>query len=143
MFQRIDGKTTATSHCFETFVSMVIYPSTEQPIIFRDMPTPWGSAPRRVIARLRRAARLPRFPFFKREKKRLEALDPFNALLSGRSSIALAPFASTERSPNRCRRLPFQQKEGGNGWEICCAPKFHSSSLEIWPDIDSTPPRPS
>ena len=92
---------------------MVIYPSTEQPIIFRDMPTPWGSAPRRVIARLRRAARLPRFPFFKREKKRLEALDPFNALLSGRSSIALAPFASTERSPNRCRRLPFQQKEGG------------------------------
>lgn len=107
LFHRIDGKTTATSHCFETFVSMVIYPSTEQPIIFRDMPTPWGSAPRRVIARLRRAARLPRFPFFKREKKRLEALDPFNALLSGRSSIALAPFASTERSPNRCRRLPF------------------------------------
>lgn len=110
LFHRIDGKTTATSHCFETFVSMVIYPTTEQPIIFRDMPTPWGSAPRRVIVRLR-AARLPRFPFFQREKKRL---DPFNALLSGQTFMGpifdrFTGSGSRRENgfPNRCRRLHF------------------------------------
>ena len=52
------------------------------------------------------STRLPRFPFFQREKERL---DPFNALLSGRSSIVTAGVSRREPFPNRL--LPFQREK--------------------------------
>lgn len=138
LFHRIDGKTTATSHCFETVAPMVIYPSSEQPIIFRDMPTPWGSAPwSNCTPSSRSSASISLFPT--REKKRVEALDPFNAFRRANRS-----WADLRVERNRCcsallRRKGRRKRRLENlSINLSRAPRL-SFLLSI---IDSTPPRP-
>lgn len=123
---RIDGKT--TSHCFETFVSMVIYRSTERNRSSFVICQRRGGQPH-VEYNCTPSTRLPRFPFFQREKERL---DPFNALLSGRSSIVTA---GVSRRGNPFQTVYYLSSGKRKRLEnlLPAEISFHHSSREIQP----------